>query len=123
MLPGLRAGDRFPFDEDLVKVFSFSKIQEGLVPTADDLYGWIKDVFRNAFNNFNQAAPLFAEFRERGIVATEYLTAYIHTLLKVCQRRLQCGETVPDTMLTRLVRMQSELAGDRAAAGGCSAAA
>ncbi len=110
-LPGLRAGDRFPFDEDLLRVFSFHKIQEGLVPTADDLYEWVKDAFRNTFNNFNQAAPLFTEFRERGMVATEYLTAYIHALLKVYKDRLRRGEAVPDTMLTRLLRMQSEVAG------------
>lgn len=115
-VPELRAGDRFPLDEDLLRVFSFSKIQEGLVPTADDLYNWVKDAFRNTFNNFNQANPLFAEFRERGIVATEYLTAYIHALLKVYKNRLQRGETVPDTMLTRLLRMQSEVAGEGAQA-------
>ncbi len=115
-LPGLRAGDRFPLDEDLLRVFSFSKIQEGLVPTADDLYNWVKDAFRNTFNNFNQASPLFPEFRERGIVATEYLTAYVHALLTVYKDRLQRGETVPDTMLTRLLRMQSQVAGDGAQA-------
>lgn len=110
-VPGLRAGDRFPLDEDLLRVFSFSKIRKGLVPTADDLYNWVKDAFRNTFNNFNQASPLFTEFRERGIVATEYLTAYIYALLKVYKDRLRRGETVPDTMLTRLLRMQLELAG------------
>jgi len=115
-VPGLRAGDRFPLDEDLLKVFTFSKIQEGLVPTADNLYNWVKDVFRNTFNNFNQANPLFAEFRERGIVATEYLTAYIHALLKVYKDRLRRGEMVPDTMLTRLLRMQSEVASEGAQA-------
>ncbi len=113
---GLRAGDRFALDEDLLRVFSFSKIQEGLVPAADDLYNWAKDAFRNTFNNFNQTNPRFTEFRERGIVATEYLTAYIHALLKVYQVRLRSGETVPDTMLTRLLRMQSEVAGEGAQA-------
>ena len=93
-LPGLRAGDRFPLDDDLLRVFSFSKLQEGLVPTADDLYNWVKDAFRNTFNNFDQANPLFTEFRGRGIVATEYLTAYIHALLKVCKDRIRRGETV-----------------------------
>ncbi|MGH3811663.1 MAG: cytochrome P450 [Pseudonocardiaceae bacterium] len=115
-IPGLHAGDRFPLDEDLVRVFSFSKIQEGFVPTADDLYNWIKDTFRNTFNNFNQDNPLFTEFRERGIVGTEYLTAYVHALLKVYKDRLRRGETVPDTMLTRLLRMQSKVAGEGAQA-------
>ena len=115
-LPGLRAGDSFRLDEDLLKVFTFTKIKEGLVPTADDLYNWVKDAFRNTFNNFNQAAPLFADFRERGIVATEYLTAYVHALLKVYKNRLRRGQTVPDTMLTRLLRMQADVAGGGARA-------
>lgn len=115
-LPGLLAGDRFPIDEDLLRVFSFTKIQEGLAPAADDLYNWVKDAFRNTFNNFNQANPLFAEFRERGIVATEYLTAYLHALLKTYKDRLRRGEAVPDTMLTRLLRMQLDVAGEGAQA-------
>jgi cytochrome P450 len=109
VLPGLRAGDRFALDEDLRAVFSFSRIQEGIVPTADDLFAWIKDAFRNIFNNFNPAHPLFAEFRERGLVATEYLSAYVHALLKFYKGRQQRGEAVPDTMLTRLLGLQREV--------------
>ncbi len=109
VLPGLRGGDRFPLDENSQKVFTFTKIKEGTVPTADDLFNWVKDAFRNIFNNFNQAYPKFAEFRERGIIATEYLSAYIFALLQHYKARLQQGETVPDTMLTRLLRMQLEL--------------
>lgn len=111
VLPGLHAGDTFPFDDELLGVFSFTRIEEGLVPAADDLYNWVKDAFRNTFNNFNQAAPLFTDFRERGIVATEYLTAYVHALLKVYKDRLRRGQTVPDTMLTRLLQMQADVAG------------
>lgn len=110
-LPGRCAGDRFPLDEDLLRVFTFSKIREGIVPSAGDLYNWVRDAFRNTFNNFNPASPRFAEFRERGIVALEYLTAYIHALLKACKERLRRGEPVPDTMLTRLLRLQAEVAG------------
>jgi cytochrome P450 len=109
-LPGFRGGDAFPLDEELQKVFTFQTIQEGLVPTADDLYNWVKDAFRNIFNNFSPADPLFAQFRQQGLQATEYLTAYIHELLKFYKKQLQQGETVPDTMLTRLLRLQSSLA-------------
>ena len=114
-LPGLRGGDRFALSENLQKVFTFSRITEGLVPTADDLFGWIKDVFRNSFNNFNQAHPLFGQFRERGIVATEHLTAYVHALLELYKERWQRGDAVPDTMLTRLLRLQSAVTADGAA--------
>lgn len=109
VLPGLRSGDRFPLDGDLQRVFSFSKIEEGIVPTADDLFTWVKDTFRNTFNNFNPGHPLFTEFRERGLVATEYLTAYVYALLKFSKERLRRGDAVPDTMLTRLLRLQVEV--------------
>jgi len=108
-LPGLRGGDRFALDNALQQVFSFSKIQEGIIPTADDLYTWVKDAFRNIFNNFNPAHPLFAEFRTRGLIATEYLTAYVYALIKHYKARLQTGDAVPDTMLTRLLRMQLQI--------------
>jgi cytochrome P450 len=108
-LPGLGGGDEFPLDDELAAVYTFTRIAKGRVPTADDLYGWIKDAFRNIFNNFNPAAPLFADFRERGIVATEYLTAYVHALVEALQERMRRGEAVPDTMLTRLLRMQAEV--------------
>jgi cytochrome P450 len=107
VLPGLRGGDRFALNQDLQKVFTFTQIREGIVPTADDLFTWIKDAFRNSFNNFNQAHPLFGRFRELGIIATEYLTAYVYALLEFYKERLQRGDAVPDTMLTRLLRLQA----------------
>ena len=58
------------------------------------------------------AHPSFPEFRRRGIVATEYLTVYIHALLRHYQDQLRLGRDVPDTMLTRLLRLQREVADD-----------
>ena len=111
VLPGLRGGDRLAIDDDLQAVFTFTRIEEGRVPTADDLFSWVKDAFRNSFNNFNPGHPLFGEFRERGILATELLTVYVHALLKEYKCRLQSGNAVPDTMLTRLLRMQLQANG------------
>lgn len=110
LLPGLRGGERFPLDADLLDVFSFTTIQEGIIPTSENLYTWVKDIFRNTFNNFNPANPLFGEFRERGLAATELLTAYIHALMKTAKERIRHGKAVPDTMLTRLLRMQEQVA-------------
>ncbi len=115
-LPGLVGGDALPIDEDLHKIFTFTKIHEGRVPTGEDLFGWVKDAFRNSFNNFNPGHPLFAEFRERGVIATEYLTAYIHALLKRYKGELERGRQVPDTMLTRLLRLQLQVTGNGGAA-------
>lgn len=108
-LPGLRGGDRFPLDDDLQQRYTFSKITEGVVPTATDLFGWVKDAFRNTFNNFSPVHPLFGQFRERGIVATELLSAYVHALITEQRARIERGDAVPDTMLSRLVRTQLEL--------------
>ena len=65
------------------------------MPTTDDLFNWVKDVFRNTFNNFNPGSPHFAEFRERGLTATEYLTAYVHALGTRYKELLRAGEPVP----------------------------
>ncbi len=105
-LPGLRGGDPFPIPDSLTQVFSFTKIQNGIVPTGAELFTWIKDAFRNTFNNFDPTKPGFQDFRERGLIATEYLAAYIHELISAHKGRLERGEAVPDTMLTRLVRLQ-----------------
>jgi len=105
-LPGLCGGDAFPLDDDLASRFSFTHIEKGRVPIADDLYGWVKDAFRNIFNN--PPGPLHDDFQNRGIVATQYLTAYVHALLRAYGERLRRGEAVPDTMLTRLLRLQAD---------------
>ena len=115
-LPGRNGGDPFPLDDALLRVYTFRRISEGHVPTTDDLFGWVKDVFRNTFNNFDPASPWFAEARERGLIATEYLTAWIHALLALQKERLRCGEPVPDTLLTRLLRLQQEAGGARGGA-------
>jgi cytochrome P450 len=105
-LPGLYGGDSFPLDDDLAQRFSFTHIERGRVPTAEDLYGWIKDAFRNIFNN--PRGPLRDDFRKRAVVANEYLTAYVHALLRAARQRMDRGEAVPDTMLTRLLRLQGD---------------
>lgn len=115
-LPGLRGGDTLPIDDELLEVFTVTRIGEGRVPTADDLFTWVKDAFRNTFNNFNPLHPRFTEFRERGIVATESLSAYVHALIKAYKARMTRGESVPDTMLTRLLALQAQVAGRGAAA-------
>jgi cytochrome P450 len=111
VLPGLRAGDSFPLDPDLQRVYTFTKIHEGLVPTTDDLFTWVKDAFRNIFNNFNPRSPQFADFRERGLIATEYLTAYLHALITRYKGLMRQDQPVPDTMLTRLLRLQLQADG------------
>jgi cytochrome P450 len=110
LLPGLRGGDTFPLDDDLVNVFTFNRITAGVVPTGDQLFDWIKDAYRDIFNNIGPPTRQSVEFTERGLVATEYLTAYIHALLIHYRSELRDGGEVPDTMLTRLLRLQLRVA-------------
>jgi cytochrome P450 len=111
-LPNLQAGDTFPLDNDLVREFTFTRITTGVVPTADQLFDWIKDVYRDTFNNFGPPTQQSVEFTERGLEATEYLTAYIHALLIHYRSQLRDGAEVPDTMLTRLLRLQRRVAAE-----------
>jgi cytochrome P450 len=114
VLPGLRGGDVLPLSDSLQKVFTFHKINQGIVPTWDQLHDWIQDAFRNIFNNGNPSRPNFQEFRERGIIATEYLSNYVHELIQLYKGKLVAGEPVPDTMLTRLIRLQQAVEANQA---------
>ncbi|SJM91799.1 cytochrome P450 [Crenothrix polyspora] len=114
VLPGLRGGDVMPLSDSLQKVFTFQKITQGIVPTWDHLHDWIQDAFRNIFNNGNPASPDFQQFRDRGIIATEYLSNYVHELIQFYKPKLNAGESIPDTMLTRLLRLQAAVQANQA---------
>lgn len=109
VLPGLKGGDVMPLSVSLQKVFTFQKISQGIVPTWDHLHVWIQDAFRNIFNNGNPASPDFQQFRDRGIIATEYLSNYVHELIQFYKAELNAGKDLPDTMLTRLLRLQADV--------------
>jgi cytochrome P450 len=114
VLPGLKGGDAMPLSDSLQEVFTFQKISQGIVPTWDHLHAWIQDAFRNIFNNGNPTSPDFQGFRDRGIIATEYLSNYVHELIQFYKVKLNAGEVIPDTMLTRLLRLQADVLADKA---------
>jgi cytochrome P450 len=114
VLEGLRGGDTMPLSDSLQKVFTFQKITQGIVPTWDHLHTWIQDAFRNIFNNGNPASPDFQQFRDRGIIATEYLSNYVHELIQFYKTQLNAGADIPDTMLTRLLRLQAAVLNNQA---------
>lgn len=116
VFPGLKGGDVMPLSYSLQKVFAFQKISQGIVPTWDHLHAWIQDAFRNIFNNNNPASPDFQVFRDRGIIATEYLSNYVHELIQFYKGKLNVGEKIPDTMLTRLLRLQANVLANQAGA-------
>ena len=102
----LVGGGTFKIDDNLKKSFTF-KITEGKVPTRDDLYLWIKDAFRNIFNNVTRDP----NFESLGIKSTEYQVAYTQALINYYKPIIaKKSSTYPDTMLTRLIVMQLKAA-------------
>ena len=112
MLPDQRSDGTFSIPDELRAVFTFARIDVGIVPTADRLLNWIKDVFRHVFNNFDPGRPDHADVEARGMTAIEYLSAYLHALLVRDKATISAGRPVPDTMLTRLLRLQRQVAAE-----------
>jgi cytochrome P450 len=79
---------------------------DGIIPDEAQIYLWIKASFRNFFNNVKKDIPVQAY----GVRAYRELLAYIHREIKIQSQALQSGEMVPDNMLTRLLKLQQNIA-------------
>ena len=102
------------FDLSTLKtVFKFQKIPHGTVPTPQLMYEWVRDAFRNIFNNFGGPVDQVDHFRKLGLIATENLTAWTQYCLQHYKAEIEAGRSVPDTMLTRLLKMQRKVNSDR----------
>lgn len=111
----LKAGDTFPIDADLKKRYKFQTITEGVVPSEQDMYEWVVDAFRNIFNNFERDQ----KFADLGLKATEKLLAWSGKVISVYKSRIKAGgelggTKVPDTMITRLIKLQFDAKADPA---------
>jgi hypothetical protein len=74
----------------------------GIVPDEQQMYCWIKAAFQHFFNNVQKNPSVQAE----GLRSCRLLLAYLLREIDLVRRRLIAGDTVGDTMLTRLVRFQ-----------------
>ncbi len=79
---------------------------DGIIPDEEQVYEWIKASFRNFFNNVKKDVPVQAY----GVRATRELLAYLHREINIQSQALQNGETVPDNMVTRLLKLQLGIA-------------
>jgi cytochrome P450 len=98
----LKGGQTFDIDPTLAANITFKYIQKGKIPTHYDLYNWVKNSFRNIFNNLTRNET----FERDGLESTEYLYAYIQKSLLFYKNAIQNGVNVPSNMLTKLLKLQ-----------------
>jgi cytochrome P450 len=75
---------------------------DGVIPTEQQMYSWIKAAFRHFFNNVQKDPAVQVE----GLRACRQLLAYLLREIGIQRDRLLSGQPVDDTMLTRLVSFQ-----------------
>ncbi len=81
-------------------------IGDGVIPDEAQIYQWIKASFQNFFNNVQKDI----EVQARGVRAYRELLVYLLRELGIQRAALKADETVPDTMLTRLLKLQMGIA-------------
>ncbi len=79
---------------------------DGVIPDEAQIYEWIKASFQNFFNNVQKDV----EVQARGVRAYRELLVYLLRELDIQRRVLKAGKSVPDTMLTRLLKLQMGIA-------------
>jgi cytochrome P450 len=75
---------------------------DGVIPDEQTMYQWIKAAFQHFFNNVQKDPDVAV----RGLRACRLLLAYLLRQIGIERQRLQAGQPVEDTMLTRLLRLQ-----------------
>jgi hypothetical protein len=75
---------------------------DGIIPDERQMYLWIKSAFQHFFNNV-QKDPVV---KVQGLRACRQLLAYLLREVGIQRQRVQSGQPVEDTMLTRLVLFQ-----------------
>jgi hypothetical protein len=75
---------------------------DGIIPDERQMYVWIKAAFQHFFNNVQKDRVV----KVQGLRACRQLLAYLLREVAIQRRRIEKGEPVEDTMLTRLVQFQ-----------------
>jgi cytochrome P450 len=78
------------------------KKDDGVIPDERQMYLWIKAAFQHFFNNVQKNPAVQIE----GLHACRQLLAYLLREIGIQRDRLLNGQSVEDTMLTRLLRFQ-----------------
>jgi cytochrome P450 len=122
----LHGGGKFLVPQSFQNRFRFQKLEKdsdgkmySIVPDRAQAYEWIRDNFRMIFNNFGNNA----EFTTNGLVANERLLAWSALVIEFFKAKIEAGQSVPDTMITRLIKLQKNALADKpkfAAIFGCT---
>ena len=75
---------------------------DGIIPDERQMYLWIKAAFQHFFNNVQKDQVV----KVQGLRACRQLLAYLLREVGIQRQRIQSGQPVEDTMLTRLVQLQ-----------------
>ena len=78
------------------------KKEDGVIPDESQLYSWIKAAFRHFFNNVQKDSQVQVE----GLRSCRLLLAYLLREIGIQRERIESGQPVNDTMLTRLLLFQ-----------------
>ena len=76
---------------------------DGIIPDERQMYLWIKAAFQHFFNNVQKDQVV----KVQGLRACRQLLAYLLREVAIQRQRLQGGQPVEDTMLTRLVAVST----------------
>jgi hypothetical protein len=75
---------------------------DGIIPDEPQMYRWIKAAFQHFFNNVQKDPAV----RIQGLRSCRQLLAYLLREIGIQRQRLETGQPVEDTMLTRLLHFQ-----------------
>jgi len=78
------------------------KKDDGIIPDESQMYQWIKAAFRHFFNNVQKDPQVQLD----GLRSCRLLLAYLLREIGIQRERILSGQTVDDTMLTRLLLFQ-----------------
>src|SRR5262245_2026570 len=78
------------------------KKEDGVIPDERQMYLWIKAAFRHFFNNVQKDPQVQMD----GLRSCRLLLAYLLREIGIQRERLLSGQSVDDTMLTRLLHFQ-----------------
>jgi cytochrome P450 len=76
--------------------------QDGAIPDEAQMYAWIKAAFQHFFNNVQKEQTVATQ----GLRACRQLLCYLLREVDVQRQRINAGQPIEDTMLTRLLRLQ-----------------
>lgn len=115
-IDGLVGGETYEIGAGISARYSFTEIgTRATVPTAGEMYAWVRDSFRNLFNNLSQPDRKQGIFGQQQLLAwsDRVIASYKSKMITARQRDRKAASIVPDSMITRLIALQLAWEGHR----------